>query len=203
MGLEYPKMCVLVAVFVGLMTLAIPGYSYEISRPINSRPIDSRPIDSRPIDSRPTNRNDNCNGNVTPKPEYGDCSTNFTTLERALFETCDNHYSILTAFYPPRESVALYADVYYHFLPNEADNDTLIQHWIWTSGSFYLVQPPAVFRFTSLFFSYPEGQIHNLKITLPRECRNLTTPQSISGDDGLGMLEVLTHRVSIHYTLLM
>ena len=130
--------------------------------------------------------------------EFADCSTNFTTLERTLYEFADNRFQILSTFFPARESVTLYVDVTYNFLPNETHNDTIHEDWIWTSGSFYLVQPPDIFRFTSLFFVYPERRIGNLNITFPGACRNVagTTRKYEDGKIIEGRLEFLTHRVS-------
>ena len=134
------------------------------------------------------------------KSTYADCSTNFNTLERALVETDNNRFRLVAAFYPPREAVSVYVDVTYTFKPdNETDNDTLIEKWIWTSGSFYLIEPPNVFRFTSLFFVYPEeGRIRKLDVTLPGACRKVTRTRNRKHENDEGMLEILTQRVSAY-----
>ncbi len=116
---------------------------------------------------------------------YVSCSTNFRVLEQALYDTCDNKFELIRKFYPARETVTEYAEVTYTFLGTDIPE----QHWIWTTGSFYLVQPPAVLRFTSLFIVYPENHIQKVQLYLPGECKDASTA------DG-GMLEILTRRVS-------
>ncbi len=132
---------------------------------------------------------------------YADCKDNFTTLERALFETGDNRFQIISTFYPARESVLLYAHANYYFCENitatEQINCTEPEEWRWTTGSFYFVQAPSVLRFTSLFFVYPEGRIGELSIHLPAECKDVSrTRQGHGPGRQEGMLEILTQRVS-------
>ncbi len=133
---------------------------------------------------------------------YADCKDNFSTLERALFETGDNRFRIISTFYPARERVLLYAHANYYFCDKitatEQINCTEPEKWRWTTGSFYFVQAPSVLRFTSLFFVYPEGRIGELDIHLPTECKNVSrTRESIGRGREEGMLEILTQRVSI------
>ncbi len=123
---------------------------------------------------------------------YEGCSTNFSVLEQALYDTCHNKFELISKFYPARETVTQYATVTYIFLGADIPK----QHWIWTTGTFYFVQPPAVLRFTSLLFVYPESNMKQVTIYLPVECKDASTIRSIStGDEG--MLEILTRRVSV------
>ncbi len=132
---------------------------------------------------------------------YADCKDNFSTLERALFETGDNRFQIISTFYPARERVLLYAKVFYYFCDKitatEQINCTEPQEWRWTTGSFYFVQAPSVLRFTSLFFVYPQGRIGELNITLPAECKNVSKTRKDIDRGREGKLEILTQRVSI------
>ena len=86
---------------------------------------------------------------------YADCVTNFETLEMALVKTDDNKYALQKAFYPPRKSTAaVYVNVTYTFLDEYGNDTSCNSKWIWSSHSIYLIQPPPIFQFTSLFFSF-------------------------------------------------
>ena len=129
---------------------------------------------------------------------FSDCSTNFKTLERALYLTDNNRYALISAFYPARESTSLFVNVKYNFsTPENHQTELNICHnWLWTTGTFYLIQSPDVFLFTSLLFVHPENKVRTLKLTLPSECGDLAytcgrNPNNVS------MLEILTRRVSL------
>ena len=121
---------------------------------------------------------------------YDNCTTNFAVLERALVETGSNRFNIIRAFYPPRKSHSVYVDVEYHYAESN-----VTEYWIWTTSPFYLIQPPSVFQFTSLLFSYPalSDQIQNLSLILPRECQDVTLDNRTCNHNP--MLDVLTHQV--------
>ena len=128
---------------------------------------------------------------------FSDCSTNFKTLERALYLTDNNRYALISAFYPARESSTLFVNVKYDFsTPENHQTELSICHnWLWTTGTFYLIQSPDVLLFTSLLFVHPENKVRTLKLTLPSECADLAytcgrNPNNVS------MLEILTRRVS-------
>ncbi len=132
-------------------------------------------------------------------PSYDNCSLSFAVLEQALFDTDDNFFQLISTFYPARESSIVFANVTYVFLPTDTDNRTTYQNWIWTTGSFYLIQPPSVLRFSSLLFVYPQGNIGQLKLHLPGECRNVSTTRKLHHKEkSEGMLEILTKRVSFN-----
>ena len=48
--------------------------------------------------------------------QFNDCSTNFKTLERALYFMDNNRYALISAFYPARESPTLFLNVRYTIL---------------------------------------------------------------------------------------
>ena len=136
---------------------------------------------------------------IPDNKNFSDCSTNFKTLERALYLTDNNRYALISAFYPARESSSLFVNVKYDFSgPEDLQTEfelTACHNWLWTTGTFYLIQSPDVFLFTSLLFVHPENKVRTLKLTLPSECADLAytcgrNPNNVS------MLEILTQRVS-------
>ena len=128
---------------------------------------------------------------------FNDCSTNFKTLERALYLTDNNRYALISAFYPARESSSLFLNVKYNFSIPENDQMELstCHNWLWTTGTFYLIQSPDVFLFTSLLFVHPENKVRTLKLMLPAECAELAYTCA-SNPNSSSMLEILTKRVS-------
>ena len=132
----------------------------------------------------------------TEDSQYTDCSTNFSTLEKALFETRNNRFELISAFYPTRDSVSPFVNVKYNI--SEAKENGC-QNWIWTTSTFYLIESPDVFQFTSLLFVQPENKVHTLTLELPTNCFNLT--DECDKDDNFTtteykMMELLTRRVS-------
>lgn len=127
--------------------------------------------------------------------QYGDCTTNFTTLESALIHTSNNTHQLWTTYYPPREAVPEFVVVTYQII-----NSTSSITYIWTSAAFNLIHPPTVFGITSLFFGYiQESRISSVTLLLPENCAvlvassNYTTSNEEAKYD---FLEVLTQRVS-------
>ena len=128
---------------------------------------------------------------------YNDCISNFSTLERALFFTDNNRFHLISAFYPARETATLFLNVRYNFsIPeNQQTELTVCHNWLWTTGTFYLIESPDVFLFTSLLFLHPENKIHTLELMLPAECAQLAE-KCASNPNEVTMLEILTRRVS-------
>ena len=128
---------------------------------------------------------------------YNDCTTNFATLEKALFFTGDNRFELISAFYPAREGATLFLNVKYNFsIPENSQTElTVCQNWIWTTGTFYLIESPDVFLFSSLLFVHPENKIHTVTLTLPSECADLAEICT-SNPNKVSKLEILTRRVS-------
>ena len=128
---------------------------------------------------------------------YNDCTSNFATLERALFTTDNNRFRLISAFYPARETATLFLNVRYNFsIPENNQTELTVCHnWLWTTGTFYLIESPDVFLFTSLLFLHPENKIHTLNLTLPSECAGLAEKCAITPNE-VTMLEILTRRVS-------
>ena len=129
--------------------------------------------------------------------QYNDCSTNFTTLERALFETGNNRFNLISAFHPDAEGASLFVNVRYNFSTPDDNKIDICENWIWTTGTFYLIQSPDVFQFTSLLFVYPETRVHNVTLMLPAECADLAGRCTREYNTiEAKMLELLTQRVS-------
>ena len=123
------------------------------------------------------------------------CGNDLETLERALLHTKNNKIELLKAFYQPRRPPATFVTIHYTFLDEEGHiicNKT----WMWSSAVIYLIEPPTVFKFTSLFFATPYTAIAN--ITFMNQCRDLVT----WNENGRctckrnSLLGILTQRVS-------
>jgi len=129
--------------------------------------------------------------------QYGDCTTNFATLESALIDTPNNTYKLWTEFFPPREAMALFVFVKYQVVNSTSTS----VEYIWTSAAFNLIHPPKVFGFTSLFFGYiQESRIGDVTLQLPENCKGLLTSRYQKSDEAAkdDFMEVLTQRVSYH-----
>ena len=132
------------------------------------------------------------------------CENDFKKLETALLQTGNNTLKLLQAFYPPRQSPATFVIVHYTFL--DADGNIICNTtWFWSLVELYLIQPPTIFLYTSLFFAIPQDRITIANITFQDDCQGLVTWNE-NGDCACtsdGMLDILTQRVStthMYYT---
>ena len=91
------------------------------------------------------------------------CGNDFKTLEKALLQTGNNTLKLLQAFYPPRQPPATFVTVHYTFLDADG-NITCTVTWFWSSVECYLIQPPTIFQFMSLFFTIPQDRITTVNI---------------------------------------
>ena len=123
------------------------------------------------------------------------CANDFRMLEKALLQTGDNRIQLLKAFYPPRLSPATFVMVHYRFLDKD-ENVICNKSWMWSSKTFYLLEPPTIFQFMSLLFAMPLATVAN--IHFKDDCRELVT----WNEDGTctctsnSSLDILTQRVS-------
>ena len=131
--------------------------------------------------------------------QYENCTIRLSVLERALYETDSNERSLNEAFLPPGQETSRYIKVTYKFLADDGSYDGCNISYIWAIGGFLLIQPPSVFRFTSLLFSHPANNLTEVTITLPSQCRllageeeNCTCHQSEESKN----LDILTQQVS-------
>ena len=108
--------------------------------------------------------------------DYKDCSTNKSTLLKALFDTADNLFQLDTAFASPGEDdhTSRYIKVIYSFADKDGnfDNKCTVTY-IWAIGAFLLIHPPEIFQYTSLYFSTPANDQDNIILKLPYNCRGL------------------------------
>ncbi len=131
---------------------------------------------------------------------YENCSTNYSVLEAAYLNTEENFYQTWVTFYPPRDPIPKFVKVTYEFQDQNGttgnENNTVTAHYIWTSASIFLMQPPKVFGFTSLLLGFI-GKVGVQKVTLvlPYECRALASQHD---SPTYTRLQVLTQRVSIN-----
>ena len=128
------------------------------------------------------------------------CNT-IAQLEEALYSNgSDNLKSLNYGFFPHTQKTSRYLRVDYVFEGGDPDDDQCIVHYYWSVGGFLLIQPPAVFRFTSLHFSYPANDIVNIILTLPEYCRHLVYNNSTGNcsceNEEDTLLDILTQHVS-------
>jgi len=128
------------------------------------------------------------------------CSTSLFELEKQLYEGLDNAIQLNQAFFPQLERTSRYIKVEYEFEGSELENCTVTYYW--AIGGFLLIQPPKVFQFTSLYFSYPANLVESITLRLPEECLpivyNETTQMCSCKSVGDTLLDVLSHHVSVN-----
>ena len=139
---------------------------------------------------------------VVEATDYTNCHKSLIVLERALFETEGNLQNLSKIFFPPRKLPTAFVRVNYHFLDelgDEMNENNCTVKYVWALGGFLLVQPPKVFRFTSLFFNNKVDDLNDLTLTLPFECREIVTNSSTETcsckDEDKNLLDVLTQQV--------
>ena len=127
--------------------------------------------------------------------QYENCTTRLSVLERALYETDSNERSLNEAFFPPGQETSRYIKVTYKFLTDDGCEVS----YIWSIGGFLLIQPPSVFRFTSLFFSVPANDLTEVNLSLPSQCRLLASEGEdcrCNNSEESKNLDILTQQVS-------
>ena len=140
------------------------------------------------------------------KCDVGNCAL-LTQLECALFTTDENERKFNQAFFPPREDITRYIRVNYYFKADLDPNETVFNvtqdcdvSYIWAVGGFLLIQPPSIFQWNSLMYSYPANDKHELNLTLSSTCRALVDIDgtcSCKGKDN-NNLDILTQQVSVN-----
>ena len=131
---------------------------------------------------------------------FEDCDTRLSVLEIALHETGSNLLELNRIFFPPNKQTLRFIRIVYSFQNEAGELDNCNISYIWAIGGFLLMQPPTIFQFTSLFFSYPNNDLTELRLQLPYECRPLIITSSSNcscfGDDTDLMLNIVTQQVS-------
>ena len=114
----------------------------------------------------------------------------FYELEGSLLRSAENRFSLLKAFYSPRQPRPVVVKITYSFSAGEEEELTspgnASRVWYWSESGFYLIQPLEVFQCTSLLFSNLVYMQRELDLQLPANC------SSVSEE----FLEMLTSRVS-------
>ena len=117
-------------------------------------------------------------GLVTSSTNYSDCPNKLSVLERSLYEFADNELKLNRAFFPPRQPSSRYINVTYTFEKSEPSDPDCAVSYTWSVGGFLLIQPPSLFKFSSLLFSVPVNDLQSIELILPHECRPLVLNSS-------------------------
>ena len=129
---------------------------------------------------------------------YIDCPNDFSVLEKALYEMKGNKVNLTKTFYLPQKHPLEFVQIHYFFKDiKSGEYDDCNVEFLWASEGFLLIQPPSIFRFSSLFFADAVDKNESIVITLPLECLPLldeTCSCSNSSNDNL--LVILTKQVS-------
>ena len=95
--------------------------------------------------------------------------------------------------------ISPFVNVKYNFNTSKNEESEIVendcQNWIWTTSTFYLIESPDVFQFSSLLFVQLDSKIHTLTLNLPIDCFNLTIVCDANTTE-TKMMELLTRRVS-------
>ena len=126
-----------------------------------------------------------------------ECS--FSTLERAMYEE-ENHLNLWIAFHHPRGALPLFLVVNYSAnVTSDHDYYNTTETYLWTSNSVYLIIPPHVFGFLSLFMGIlDEDHRGEVSLTLPEQCScwlNSSLYCTERENSKLNYMEILTEKV--------
>ena len=125
------------------------------------------------------------------------------SLVQELYNTPGNLLNLNQVFYPPHQPTTSFVRVTYSFQNENDELDGCDVLYLWAKGGFLLIQPPSIFRFTSLLFNHGVNEKRNLNLILPNACRHLvernnsTTNSSECKCDAENedLLDILTHKV--------
>ena len=136
---------------------------------------------------------------------YEDCATNIVTLQDALYDKDGyNSFQLEEVFYPPSVPTSRFIRVIYSFFNENNELDDCNVTFVWSTGEVLFVHPPATFKYTSLYFSYPNNNLEFLYIRLPYECRGLVNSSSDGecscGGESSTILQALTQQVSYFHS---
>ena len=132
--------------------------------------------------------------------EINDC-THLSELESALYSTDSNTRHLNEAFFPPRQTTSRYIMVNYNFTTEDGfydESDMCNVTYVWSIGGFLFIEPPSIFQFLSLLFSFPANNLTDITLTLPYQCRGLvnTTGNCSCLIEG-SVLDILTQQVNL------
>ena len=132
--------------------------------------------------------------------EVNNC-TFLSELENALYNTAYNKRHLNEAFFPPKQLTSRYIVVNYNFTSEDGfydESDMCNVTYIWSIGGFLFIEPPSIFRFLSLLFSFPANDQTDITLTLPHQCRGLviTKTNDCSCKNKGNIWEQLTQQVN-------
>ena len=133
---------------------------------------------------------------------FEDCATNIATLQNALYD--DDGYNTLRlqeVFFPANTRTSRFIQVTYAFFNEDRELDGCNVTYVWAIGQILFIHPPAIFKYTSLYFNFPNNDLDDLSIQLPYECRALVNSsrdgECFCNDTFSPKLEILTQQVSV------
>lgn len=137
-----------------------------------------------------------CTHAATETP-FGDCASNLSTLEQALFETGNNLFELNRVFFPPSLLTTRFIHVNYTFIDEDELETCTNVTYLWAIGEVLFLQPPTLFKINSLFFYYPNNELTTVYLQLPIECIELInkTDGECSCMNDSHMLDILTQQV--------
>lgn len=126
------------------------------------------------------------------------------SLIECLYDTPGNLKNLNNVFYPPHQSSTSFLQITYSFQNTSGHLDGCDVAYLWAEGGFLLIQPPSVFKFTSLLFNHDVYEKNSLSLTLPNACRHLVESPNNSSKcecnaDNEDLLDILTHKVYNDY----
>ena len=100
------------------------------------------------------------------------CKDCYLALKQELLKRDDNVFKLSEVFFPPDTNPPEFVAITYVFKDNNGFghiNDS--QTWYWIEQSSYLLFPPDIFQYLSLFFGKPEEfYAQEVSVTLNAEC---------------------------------
>lgn len=110
-------------------------------------------------------------GRTEGNSTFEDCTSKRKVLVEALLTMGNNTNELDSIFYPAGQLPSRFIQVNYHF--NNINGGNCNVSYFWASGGFLLIQPPSIFVYTTLLFSYPTNDLTTINLTLPLECMDL------------------------------
>ena len=135
---------------------------------------------------------------------FDDCAESLETLENALYDGKSNLLELHKVFFPPSSRPSRFTKVIYSFLNESKELDGCNITYIWAIGVFLFIQPPSLFRLTSLNFIYPNNNFPPISLQLPHACRDLvmTSPDGECSCEGNhALLDILTQQVCLQLAI--
>lgn len=120
-----------------------------------------------------------------------------TTLIQKLYDTPGNLLNLNKVFYPAHGKPSNFLRVTYSFQNESGQLEDCNVTYLWAEGGFLLIQPPSIFRYTSLQFNYVGINTNDLSLILPSDCRHLVVDKTskCKCDDDNDLLDIITLKV--------